>query len=102
MSYYESGMGAALVSELNKDKLTFIGGTGLLAIQLRDTCLFADAADAQIRAVCVWKSEDGYDQYYETSCGGQWDENTEDMMYCPYCGKRIERQHPVSQSDTSE
>lgn len=51
MSYYQPGMGAALVAECNKEKLTFLGGTGLLAIQLRDTCLFADAAAAQLAAI---------------------------------------------------
>lgn len=51
MSYYEPGMGAALVAELNQEKLTFKGGTGLLAIQLRDTCLFADAAANKLKAV---------------------------------------------------
>jgi hypothetical protein len=44
VSYYVKGMGAALIAECNQERLTFRGGTGLLACQLRDTLKFADAA----------------------------------------------------------
>ena len=57
MSYYEKGMGAKIVAELNKERLTFIGGTGLLAIQLRDTCLFADAAATRIAELVALLTE---------------------------------------------
>lgn len=49
MSYYEPGLGAMLVKEGSLHSTEFVVATGLAAKQLRDTCLFADAAAVRIR-----------------------------------------------------
>lgn len=40
---------------------------------------------------CVWSAEDVYDQGYNTACGNQWDADTSDMEFCPFCAGSIER-----------
>lgn len=47
---------------------------------------------------CVWSAEDVYDNGYNTACGSQWDAETSDMEFCPFCAGSIEREVD-SQSD---
>jgi hypothetical protein len=70
VSYYVKGMGAALIAECNQERLTFRGGTGLLACQLRDTLRFADAAcdrisklEAALRIALTDMEEMNYEMY---------------------------------------
>ena len=45
---------------------------------------------------CVWSSEDIYDAGYNTACGNQWDAETSDMEFCPFCAGSIERENGLA------